>query len=856
MTLLEYITDLQSQGLSGEEIFAKAQEFKGRTKPEEVVEEIVEEGNQNDSQTEGADVDQDNVAPQQSDTEFILENGSLDLQPQGLSNKKGGFGVEGFFDNVIRRIDYNENYEKLKKEHQQEQVNKILNKYEPNTPERAYAYYKLQLKPDDTIDVKTFNEIKLKENETKEEKPKELSIDPKNFKWYDPDGLSDDQKLFFKKVAENLEKSKEKIKQIEDYKKDFLGIEKFDKEASLKEGMYDEEFFLGEEMKKSFLLGAESVKSSFLALPEIVNDFKFATVMKAFDLAGYDTSAITEMNPEVIESFKKISPSVAWTAISSEAQENYEKSLVLQQKMQDDLYKFELETIADEFSEGNWANIFNRTVINLAQTMPALFQSMTPVVGLPSLFATTAATANAEVKRNEDYSDLSDFNRLLYAATAGSAEALLEKYTVKLGNSTFKSLFGKPKDQIITSLRRGLFKTTKEASREGVSEVGTLTLDKWGQYIFLGDKQAFDNSWKEYFDTFWGGLSMGVSLSGTGNAANFVRQTSQSLGIKNTLKNTKYDNIFQAFDQSSISKEIVELAENPNAQKFLNNSVDVKVEEGEISIEEGNNIKNNFIQTQQAANQVKPLGLSEDSKSKVIELLKEKNELTKDIKQVNDSSATEEQSNRINEINKELSNIVKEDRAKTIIEDVKTLGETFEGFKNITSKTDLKGSSEIESFLQTKIQEGNLRKDFNIEEALLQPAFVIQDPNTGQQEIILNPDVASSSINMSDDFHEAGHAIMFETIRKNPEVAKAIAENLKIEINKIDTKLLEEGEFKERLDQYKQDVADGKLDPAGLADETIQIFSQAVYDGTIKPNSSLVTKLMDFVRQVSTRFWY
>jgi hypothetical protein len=40
MTLLEYITDLQSQGLSSEEIFAKAQEFKGRTKPEEVVEEV------------------------------------------------------------------------------------------------------------------------------------------------------------------------------------------------------------------------------------------------------------------------------------------------------------------------------------------------------------------------------------------------------------------------------------------------------------------------------------------------------------------------------------------------------------------------------------------------------------------------------------------------------------------------------------------------------------------------------------------------------------------------------------------------------------------------------------------------
>ena len=36
MTLLEYVTSLQDTGLSQEEIFAKAQEFKGRTKPTEV----------------------------------------------------------------------------------------------------------------------------------------------------------------------------------------------------------------------------------------------------------------------------------------------------------------------------------------------------------------------------------------------------------------------------------------------------------------------------------------------------------------------------------------------------------------------------------------------------------------------------------------------------------------------------------------------------------------------------------------------------------------------------------------------------------------------------------------------------
>jgi len=127
MTLLEYITDLQSQGLSGEEIFAKAQEFKGRTKPEEVVEEV--KTSVVADPVDAAAATKPEIASEIKNTGLTLENGSLDLQPQGLSNKKGGFGVEGFFDNVIRKINYNENYEKLKKEHQQEQINKVLNNF-------------------------------------------------------------------------------------------------------------------------------------------------------------------------------------------------------------------------------------------------------------------------------------------------------------------------------------------------------------------------------------------------------------------------------------------------------------------------------------------------------------------------------------------------------------------------------------------------------------------------------------------------------------------------------------------------------------------------------------------------------
>jgi len=83
MTLLEFITDLQSQGFTDKEVFDKAQEFKKNNATEEVVEEtevveeIVEVGNSNDSPPTGADVNQTTAAPDKKETtDLILEDGS------------------------------------------------------------------------------------------------------------------------------------------------------------------------------------------------------------------------------------------------------------------------------------------------------------------------------------------------------------------------------------------------------------------------------------------------------------------------------------------------------------------------------------------------------------------------------------------------------------------------------------------------------------------------------------------------------------------------------------------------------------------------------------------------------------
>ena len=94
MTLLEFITDLQSKGLTDKEVFDQAQEFKKSQATEEVVEENteeevveetveeIEEGNSNDSPPTGADVDQTVVAPETEVTESQSEDGSVELQEE------------------------------------------------------------------------------------------------------------------------------------------------------------------------------------------------------------------------------------------------------------------------------------------------------------------------------------------------------------------------------------------------------------------------------------------------------------------------------------------------------------------------------------------------------------------------------------------------------------------------------------------------------------------------------------------------------------------------------------------------------------------------------------------------------
>ena len=163
MTLLEYITDLQSQGLSSEEIFAKAQEFKGRTKPEEAVEETVEEGNSNDLQPTDADVDQTVVASDIDNTELGSEDGSLESQEiyqpyYVLGNEKT---ISNTFDIINQRTKRYVNQKDTTKEY----LDRISGKIAPNSLLIEEGKKKKEFSLDKTLD---YNEDYYNQNPSPE----------------------------------------------------------------------------------------------------------------------------------------------------------------------------------------------------------------------------------------------------------------------------------------------------------------------------------------------------------------------------------------------------------------------------------------------------------------------------------------------------------------------------------------------------------------------------------------------------------------------------------------------------------------------------------------------------------------
>ena len=139
---------------------------------------------------------------------------------------------------------------------------------------------------------------------------------------------------------------------------------------------------------------------------------------------------------------------------------------------------------------------------------------------------------------------------------------------------------------------------------EGLSESATLTINNMADALTLGKEDAFKDYTTELVDTLLIGGAMGGGMSSVGAGGRVARTTLEANSVKKDLNNTQYENLADAYKLPDVPEGLGKLTENKYTEKFLDNELKQKVDSGEITINESNDIKNNFKETQTATRKV------------------------------------------------------------------------------------------------------------------------------------------------------------------------------------------------------------------------------------------------------------
>ena len=280
-------------------------------------------------------------------------------------------------------------------------------------------------------------------------------------------------------------------------------------------------------------------------------------------------------------------------------------------------------------------------------------------------------TKKKELEKIIERGDISG-KLVAHSTVVGAAEVIFERYSAKLLRGSFKDLIGaKSKPVVEKALKTWGLNLIKEAGGEGLSETGTLLLQKASEYAVLGDEEAFVDSMQEFIDNFIIGTAAGGQIKFAGSTPGLIRDLAIRSKVKKILEKRGFPSIDAAYNIETPTVEApdalkfpvindaqVELSQVPGVKESVDNSVDTKVKKGDLTIQQGNEIKVNFRDTQSAVNQLKPVGLNLNTEA--VGLVVEKKKLENIIKEVNDRALTQGQQTRVDEINNRLGDLAAE----------------------------------------------------------------------------------------------------------------------------------------------------------------------------------------------------
>lgn len=460
-----------------------------------------------------------------------------------------------------------------------------------------------------------------------------------------------------KNLYENLPEEKKKI--IDEQVQKELSLIKKDREKirEEKKKKYVENLSYLDRLGIAFKTGGTMVGMSVSSIPEsIYNVFAIPQNFLAY--------LIDE--PTLEASAKRFKEKYN---ITNTALENYKKERDRLREISKsyDINTYENQGIMESISNEEYLDAFAQIGNGLAESAPVSISIMagSGMTTLPQLIrGSTIALMGPEVIEQEEKNP--DQNPL-FATVKGmgiaAAETFFSAINAKALTFVYKDMLLKQgKDIAETTLRKGLLEMYQTALKkygfpisalgEGFEEVLTLQT----QNIINGRPLN-----EGVPDAFILGLSGGSMYGAPINAINFANKVPGLISgneVSNKLKNGGFPSAYDALsNDKEVNENVVDVINIENSIPAIDNKLEEEVSNNEITEEESDAAKKKARQIQGVLNSLKSLGLNDAQTLTATNLIIEKSNLEETIKKVGDSALTTKESDRIKEINEELSNM-------------------------------------------------------------------------------------------------------------------------------------------------------------------------------------------------------
>ena len=340
---------------------------------------------------------------------------------------------------------------------------------------------------------------------------------------------------------------------------------------------------------------------------------------------------------------------------------------------------YDIQGITENFKKGNWKEGFQQMGSGLAESSATSIAMLMSGIGgmtrMQMLQKYTVPFASQEYKQlKEENPDTNDGILIAQALGLGAAETFYEMIGTGTIGRVYKDIILKVgKKEGVKVFKNGLIEMYSTALKkigapagalgEGIEEVATQITQN-----MIKGKDPFEG----VSDAFLLGVGGGATYAGPINIMQVTSGLKEAVNINKINNNLKAINedynisdittIYNPDFNQTIPIQGLNITQISNSQQILDDQITKKIEIGEINRNTADQIKLNYRNTQSAVNQLKPVGLNLNATA--VGLLKEKNILQKTIKEVNDAALTQNQTNRVKEIDVELGTLVNEVQAE------------------------------------------------------------------------------------------------------------------------------------------------------------------------------------------------